>query len=219
MTREFNVQYSNHSVPFQIVQRPLLEEHIRLVDQNDGFPRSGNIKHPLKGSTSRRPQVTPTNDIQRAPDVFVRPFRREGLSNSWWTKEIDDQTVSLAFDEVVESNFLMVRFNERLEVLAVVGEDEVSECVGVPIDIANFLDVKFHYEEKVNFAREAEEKGELMPHFIHKTGAEDNSDCEEQIFISKLNVSCSIARLGLDEVISRMDGSGTAPSSRTRYEP
>ena len=87
----------------------------------------------------------------------------------------------------------MVCFDERLEVLAVVGEDEVSECVGVPIDIANFLDVKFHYEEKVNFAREAEEKGELTPHFIHKTEAEDNSDCEKQIFISKLNVSCSIA--------------------------
>jgi len=129
---------------------PLLEEHIRLVDKNDDFPRSGNIKYPLKGSIktcSRRPQVTPTNDIQRAPDVFARRFRREGLSSSRWAEEIDDQTVSFAFDEVVESNFLMVRFDERLEeVLAVVGEDEVSECVGVPIDIANFLDVEFHYK-------------------------------------------------------------------------
>ena len=151
--------------------------------------------------------------------MFVCHFRREGLSNSWWAEEIDDQTVSLAFDEVVESNFLMVRFNERLEVLAVVGEDEVSKCVGVPIDIANFLDVKFHYEEKVNVAREAEEKGELTPHFIHKTEAEDNSDCEKQIFISKLNVSCSIARLGLNEVTYRMEGSGVAPSSRTCYKP
>jgi len=132
------------------VQRPLLEEHIRLVDQNDGFPRSGDIKNPLKGTIKtcgRRPQVAPTNNIQRAPDVFARRFRREGLSNSRWAEEIDDQTVSFAFDEVVESNFLMVRFNEGLEkVLAVVGEDEVSECVGVPIDFTDFLDVEFHYE-------------------------------------------------------------------------
>jgi hypothetical protein len=150
LTLEFNAQYSDHGVPFQIVQRPLLEEHIRLVDQNDGFPRSGYIEDPLKGTIktcSRRPQVTPTNDIQRAPDVFARRFCREGLSNSRWAEEIDDQTVSFAFDEVVESNFLMVRFDEGLEeVLAVVGQDEVSECVGVPIHIANFLDVEFHYK-------------------------------------------------------------------------
>ena len=71
----------------------------------------------------------------------------------------------------------------------------------------------------VKFARETEEKEGLTPHFIHETEAEDNSGCEEQIFISELDVSCSIARLGLDEVIYRMDGSGTAPSSRMRYEP
>ena len=115
MSLDFNVQYSNHGVPFQIVQRPLLEEHICLVDQNDGFPRSGDIEDPLKGTIktcSRRPQVAPTNDIQRAPDVFARRFRREGLSNSRWAEEIDDQTVSFAFDEVVESNFLVVRFDE-----------------------------------------------------------------------------------------------------------
>jgi len=71
----------------------------------------------------------------------------------------------------------------------------------------------------VNFARETEEKKGLTPQFIHETEAEDDSGCEEQIFIGKLVVSCSIARLGLDEVIYRMVGSGTAPSSRTRYEP
>ena len=143
-----------------------------------------------QGSISRRPQVTPTNDIQRAPDVFARRFRRERLSNSQWAEQIDDQTVSFAFDEVIESNFLMVRFDEGLEeVLAVVGEDEVSECVGVPIDIANFLDVEIHYEEKIKFARETEEKEEPTPHFIHETEAEDNSRCEEQIFIGKLDVS------------------------------
>jgi hypothetical protein len=193
MTREFNVQYSDHGVPSQILQRPLLEEHIRLVDQNDGFPRSGDIEDPLKGSIktcSRRPQVTPTNDMQRAPDVFARRFRREGLSNSRWAEEIDDQIVCFAFDEVVESNFLMVRFDERLEeVLAVVGEDKVSECVGVPIDIANSLDVEFPYEEKVNFARETEEKEALTPHFIHETEAEDNSGCEEQVSSTSAVVS------------------------------
>ena len=60
MTREFKVQYSDYGVPFQIVQRPLLEEHIRLVDKNDVFPRSGNIKDPLKGTIkthSRRPRT------------------------------------------------------------------------------------------------------------------------------------------------------------------
>jgi hypothetical protein len=63
------------------------------------------------------------------------------------------------------------------------------------------------------------EKERLTPDFIHETEAENNGGCEEQIFIGKLNVSCSIARLGLDEVIYRMVGSGTAPSSRMRYEP
>jgi len=79
--------------------------------------------------------------------MFACHFRREGLSDSQWAKEIDDQTVSLAFDEVVESNFFMMRFDEGLkEVLAVVGEDEVSKCVGVPIDFADFLNVKLYYK-------------------------------------------------------------------------
>jgi len=141
--------YSDHCVPFQIVHRPLLEEHIRLVDQHDCFPLSGDIKDPLKGTIKTRshPQVTPTNDIQRAPGVFACSFRREGLSNSRWAEETDDQIVTLAFDEVVECNFFMVRFDEGLEeVLAVVGEDEVSECVGVPIDFADFLDIEPHYK-------------------------------------------------------------------------
>ena len=79
--------------------------------------------------------------------MFARRFRREGLSNSRWAKGIGDQTVSLAFDEDVESNFFMVRFDEGLEeVLTVIGEDEVSECVDVPIDFADFLGMEFHYK-------------------------------------------------------------------------
>ena len=55
--------------------------------------------------------------------------------------------MSFAFDEVVESNFLMVRFDEGLvEVLAVVWEDDVSECISVPVSLADFLGVEFHYE-------------------------------------------------------------------------
>ena len=39
----------------------------------------------------------------------------------------------------------MVHFDDGLEeVLAVVGEDEVSECVGAPIDFADFIDAEFH---------------------------------------------------------------------------
>jgi len=130
--------------------------------------------------------------------VFARRFRRERLSNSRWAEQIDDQTVSFAFDEVIESNFLMVRFDEGLEeVLAVVGEDEVSECVGVPIDIANFLNFEIHYEEKIKFARETGEKEELTPHFIHETEAEDNSRCEEQIFIGSSMSACWLLMLYL----------------------
>jgi hypothetical protein len=52
--------------------------------------------------------------------VLAHCLRNEGLSNTRWAKGGDDQTVSLAFDEAVESDFFMVGFDKRLEVLAIV---------------------------------------------------------------------------------------------------
>jgi len=41
------------------------------------------------------------------------------------------------------------------------------------------LNSTFHYKSKVNIAHEREEKEGLIPHFIHKTEAEDDSRYEE----------------------------------------
>jgi len=71
--------------------------------------------------------------------VLAHCLRNEGLSNSRWAKGGDDQTVSLAFDEAVESDFFMVGFDKRLEVLAIVGEDESEVC----IDLNTHLQLTF----------------------------------------------------------------------------
>jgi len=132
------------------MQRPLLEKHIRLVNQHDCLPSSGNVEDLLQGvikARGRGSEVTSTNDIQRPLDMLTRRLCRESLSNAGWAEKIDYETMTLAFDKIIEADFLVVSFDEGLEeVLAVAWEDQVGECVRIPVDVADFLDVEFHYK-------------------------------------------------------------------------
>ena len=77
--------------------------------------------------------------------MLARRFCREGLADAGGPKEVNDESVSFAFDEIVEPDFAVVRFYEGLEeVLSVGWEDEVGECVGVPVYVSDFVDVEFH---------------------------------------------------------------------------
>ena len=93
----------------------------------------------------RGSQLTATNNIQWPLDVLTHSLCRESLSTTGWAEQIDHETVSLSFDEVIEADFLMMSFDEGVEeVLAVAWKDGVSEWVRVPVDFADFLEVEFH---------------------------------------------------------------------------
>ena len=79
--------------------------------------------------------------------MLARRFCREGLADAGGPKEVNDESVSFAFDEVVEPDFAVVGLDEGLEeVLSVGWEDEVGECVGVPVYVSNFVDVELHWK-------------------------------------------------------------------------
>jgi hypothetical protein len=53
---------------------PLLEEHIRLVDKNDVFPRSGNIKDPLKGTIKTHSRTAVVGLFRGGVKIYGRLF-------------------------------------------------------------------------------------------------------------------------------------------------
>jgi hypothetical protein len=58
------------------------------------------------------------------------------LTYTRWSEQIDDKTLSLAFDEVVETKLLVMRFDQGLEEsFAARGDDQVRKRVFVPLHI------------------------------------------------------------------------------------
>lgn len=111
------------------MQRPLLEEHVRLVNEDDCLPSSGDVEDPVESrieSCSTRAQIATANHVQRPLHVLRSGLGREGLANTRRAEQVDDETVSFSFNEVIESELLVVCFDKRLkEVFAVIREDEV----------------------------------------------------------------------------------------------
>ena len=150
------------------MQRTLLEEHIGLVDQDDGLPRGHDVEHTfervIEGSGGRS-QVSSTDEVQRAANVFGGGFGGESLAyehqvscssrnailreqhtDTRRPEEVDNETMTLALDEVVETELAMVSFDEGLEeLLASFWKDEVGERVFVPLNVLDKLDVELDW--------------------------------------------------------------------------
>ncbi len=60
--------------------------------------------------------------------MFTCSFCRERFSNSWRTKQVDDEAMSFTLDKIVKIELVVVRLNQRFqEIFASWGEDEVGE--------------------------------------------------------------------------------------------
>ena len=69
----------------------------------------------------------------------------ERLTHARWSEEVDDETLSLALDEVIEANLLVMSFDEGLKKSLAAGRnDEVSKRFIVPLHVLDPLDVEFH---------------------------------------------------------------------------
>ncbi len=115
LDKRWNSQNGDHGVTFEVVQRALLEEHVRLVDEHNGLPRGRDVEDPLQRSiecSRGRAEVATADDVERAADVLARCFRGKCFPNTGWAKEVHDKTMTFALDEVVEANLLVVGLNK-----------------------------------------------------------------------------------------------------------
>jgi hypothetical protein len=146
--KEACLQYCDHGVSLEVVQGSSFKEDVGLVNQDNGLPRRRNVKHPLKRRVQLgrlRPQIASPNDVKGPLNMLARRLCRECLPHARRAKQVHDEPVPLSFDEVVESNFAVVRLDEGLkEVLPVGRKDEVGECIFIPVYVLNLLDVEFH---------------------------------------------------------------------------
>ena len=79
-------------------------------------------------------------------DMLARRLGRQRLAHTRRTEEINDETLSLALDEVVEAEICVVSVDERAQqVLSVCCEDEALERLVVPHDGLDVGNVELHY--------------------------------------------------------------------------
>ena len=86
-------------------------------------------------------------------------LRGEGLADSRRTKEVYDETLALATNEVVEHGVGVMSLNERAkESLPVFWKNESFEGLGVPLDGRDVLHIELHCRE-VNIILDAGRSG------------------------------------------------------------
>ena len=89
-----------------------------LVNQDNRLPRRGDIKSTLQGLVDlcgRNTQITGSNHVQRFANVFGCGLGGQRLSAARGPEEVDDETLALALNEVVESKILVVGLHKGLE--------------------------------------------------------------------------------------------------------
>ena len=91
----------------------MTESH--LVNEYDRIPARRDVQNAIQSFVKRAcggAKVSTANDVQRTPYVLARRLRRQSLSNTWRSKQVNDQTVAFPLYEVVEAR-LVVRLHER----------------------------------------------------------------------------------------------------------
>ena len=92
-------------------------------------------------------EVTTPNDVERAVEVLASRLSGERLAYTRRTEEVDDETLALAADEVVERTLAAraqatVRFNEGAQQCLPLGrKDQSCEYFVIPVDRRNVVDV------------------------------------------------------------------------------
>ena len=75
-------------------------------------------------------------------------LRGEGLADARRAKEINDETLALATDEVVKSRVGIMSLNKRAkENLAVFWKNESFKGLGIPLDGRDMLHIELHCRE------------------------------------------------------------------------
>ena len=75
--------------------------------------------------------------------MFARSLGGERLTNTRGAEEVDDEALTLAAHEVVEARVRVVRLDEGTEKgLAICGQYETVECLRVPGNRCDVLDVE-----------------------------------------------------------------------------
>ena len=147
-TRSKGSQDGHHGIPFQVMQRTLLQEHIGFVNENDSLPSSCDVENALQRSIQSaggRPKVASADNVQRPLHVLAGRLGGEGLTDARGSEQIDNEAMAFALDEIVEAKLAVVRLDERLkQILSAIWENEVGEGVVIPFDFFNELDVKLH---------------------------------------------------------------------------
>ena len=118
-----------------------------FVDEDDGVPARRDVEYPLQRAVQLRrldAEVAAPDDVQRSADVLARRLRGQRLTDTRGAVEVDDETLALAAHEVVERAAFVqfsIGLDERAEeVLALIGEDQASERLVVPL---NWRDVVY----------------------------------------------------------------------------
>lgn len=95
----------NECIPVHIRERPLLQEYVRLINEQHGLPCMRQIQDPRQLAFQvrcRSTKIARRNDIQRAPGVLGDALRRERLAHPRRTVQHRDEPSPLAFDDIVE---------------------------------------------------------------------------------------------------------------------
>ena len=86
-----------------------------LVDEHDRIPTRRDVQDTIQGFVERAcggAKVSAANNVQRPSYVLAGRLRRQSLSNTWRSKQVNDKTVAFPLYEVVEAR-LVVRLHER----------------------------------------------------------------------------------------------------------
>ena len=94
-------------------------------------------------------EIATANDVEWAVEVLTGRLSGERLADTRWTEEVDDETLALATNEVVEGALAAraqatVRFNEGAQQRLPLGrKDQSCEYFVIPVDRRDVIDVVF----------------------------------------------------------------------------
>ena len=132
--------------------------------------------------------------------MFACRFGGESLADTGGTEEVHDETVSLALDEVIKADSAMMGFDKGTEEVLPIGrEDEIGECIIIPIDVLDPVHIKFNYSERY-WLFDHEKKGGRTPDFVNQAKTKDDSRGEKEVFFLQFDLGSVICRLSLHKV-------------------
>ena len=94
-------------------------------------------------------EIATANDVEWAVEMLAGRLSGERLADTRWTEEVDDETLALAADEVVEGTLAAraqatVRLDEGAQQCLPLGrKDQPCEYLVIPVDRRDVIDVVF----------------------------------------------------------------------------